>query len=664
MKINAIIGLNSKISIVFLGILLSSIFLHFFGDSLDNFSYDYSFILRGHKESKNEVIIVAIDETSFDEINIQWPWPRSIHAKLLNSLVTAGVKTVGFDLLFAEPSEEDEAFANALSAFPHTVLVNDISSINDAEHNISGELITEPSSLMDLMTAPLQRGFANMQADSDGYIRSLEIKRENIFSFSYMLAKDFLSQKGETLIVDDIDERRYIDFIGPPKSIQTISYYQALEPDKYLPKDYLKDKIILVGFATASQATSSMSVIDHYLAPYSRHNVGYYPGVEIHAHATEGLLSNSKIDKENISEVWLLGILLGIVWGIVIAYSHLMIATLASLILLGLILYLNYYLFSIHNWDISPVYLFTPTITIIFLNPFIKYLNSLKQRKFLKDAFSTYLAPQVVKQIISNPRSFTLGGKELQATILFLDIVGYTAISEKVTANELISFVNRTLGRLSEIILKNGGMIDKFIGDCIMAGWGLPLESTDHARLACNATLEILKEMPQIAAEEKERSGADLSIRIGLSTGQVIAGNVGGGKRFNYTALGNDVNLASRLESLNKYYGTMTLVSEKTKQMAGSDFYFRKIDKIRVKGQNIPVSIYELCHEPLNEIKSEYEKALELYFQNNFINAKNIFIKLAESGDKPSSILLKRCEDYIITPPDTNWDGVHSMTEK
>lgn len=664
MRINAIIGLNSKISIVFLGILLSSIFLHFFGDSLDNYLYDYSFIIRGHKESKNEVIIVAIDETSFDEINIQWPWPRSIHAKLLNSLASAGVKTVGFDLLFAEPSEEDEVLAKALSAFPHTVLVNDISSINDAEHNISGEIITEPSSLMDLMTIPLQRGFANMQADTDGYIRSLAVKRENIYSFSYMLAKDFLNQREETLIVDNIDEKRYINFLGPPKSIKTISYYQALDPDKYLPKDFLKDKLVLVGFATASQATSSMSVIDHYLAPFSRDNVGYYPGVEIHAHATEGLLSNSRIDKENISEVWIFGILLGIIWGIVIAYSHLMIATLASIIFLGLILYLNFYLFSTYNWDISPVYLFTPTITIILLNPFIKYLNSLKQRKFLKDAFSTYLAPQVVKQIISNPKSFTLGGKELQATILFLDIVGYTAISEKVTANELILFVNRTLGRLSEIILKNGGMIDKFIGDCIMAGWGLPLESTDHARLACVATLEILKEMPQIVAEEKERSGADLSIRIGLSTGQVIAGNVGGGKRFNYTALGNDVNLASRLESLNKYYGTLVLVSEKTREQAGSEVNFRKVDKIRVKGQSVPVAIYELCITSINDFTGEYEKALELYFQKDFISARDIFSKLKETGDKPSSILLERCEKYLLTPPEISWDGVHSMTEK
>jgi len=664
MRFKYLKGISSKVSVIILGVLLSSIFLSIFGNSLNNYVYDYLFVVRGSSDISNEVVIVAIDEPSFEEINMQWPWPRSIHADLLSSLTKAGVKTIGFDLLFAEPSEEDEAFAKALSNFPHAVLVNDISSISDPTHGISGESITEPSSIIEHMTMPLQMGFANMQVDTDGYIRSLDVKRDEIYSLSYMLSKDFLGQFGKSLEIDNFEGKRYIDFLGPPKTIKTISYYQALDPEKYLPKDFLKDKLVLVGFATASQATSSMSVIDHYLAPYSRGGGGYYPGVEIHAHATAGFLADRHIECADISTLWILGIVLGIVWGGLIVYSSLMYGTIISLGLLGFSIYLVYTEFANALWYISPLYLLGPTVFILLLNPFLQYLNSLQQRKFLRDAFSTYLAPQVVKQIISNPESLSLGGIELESTILFLDVAGFTAISEKVTASELISFVNRTLGRLSEIILKHEGMIDKFIGDCIMAGWGLPVPTTDHARRASEATLEILKELPKIVELEKTSSGADLSVRIGLSTGTVVAGNVGGGKRFNYTALGNDVNLASRLESLNKYYGTSVLVSEKTKESAGSGFNFRRIDRIRVKGQNQPVCIYELRLDPERNLVEKYEEALESYFRKDFLLAREIFSELAEQGDAPSAVLLTRCNEYLESSPSDQWDGVYTMKEK
>ncbi len=655
---------SSKISVVLLGILVSSSFLYFFGNSLNNYIYDYYFLLRGSVGSSDDVVIVAIDETSFDEIDLQWPWPRSIHADLVNSLNKAGVKTIGFDLLFAEPSADDASFAAALSSAPHVVLVNDISSIQDVEHGVTGEIVTEPSSLMDIMSVPLKRGFANMKVDTDGYIRSLDVEMSDNFSFSYMLAEDFLSQDGKPLVLAGQGGKRFIDFIGPPRSIKTISYYQALSPDEFLPKDFLKNKLVLVGFATASQATSSMSVIDHYLGPFSRRGGGYYPGVEIHAHAVAGFLEGREIHREDISRLWLIGVGVAVLWGLVVVHSHLMFGTVASLVMLIIVLAWGSHQFNGNQWYISPLYLLSPTVAILFLNPFLQYLNSLKQRKFLKDAFSTYLAPQVVKEIIANPDSLALGGRELESTILFLDVVGFTAISEKVTANELISFVNRTLGDLSEIILSHEGMIDKFIGDCIMAGWGLPVATNNHAERSCAATLEILSRLPELAEEEKNNSGADLSLRIGLSTGTVIAGNVGGGKRFNYTALGNDVNLAARLESLNKYYGTMVLVSENTQSAAGDGFNFRKIDRIRVKGQNQPVSIYELRLSARGDLENHYEEALENYFQMNFLKAIEILMKLVEQGDAPSVVLLSRCNDYLATPPSSTWDGVHTMLEK
>jgi len=658
-------SIKGKLGVLVSGLCLASAFLFLFGRSLDNLVYDYFFLIRGLGPKVEEVVVIAIDEPSFEEVNLQWPWPRSIHAKLLESLKKTGVKTVGFDLLFAEPSEEDEAFAKALMDFPHAVLVSDIGVINDPKYGIAGESIVEPNSIIDLMETPLKTGFANMDVESDGFLRALDVSREEISPLSFVLAEDYLRQKGVKLEpVNTSSAKRYIDFIGPPKSITTISYYQALEPEKFLPEGFLKDKLVLVGFATASQATSGMSVIDHYLGPYSRGGGGYYPGVEIHAHAVAGFLSGREITRSNVETVRLYGLILGTVLGLFVLSMPLVSGTSLAVFFLISVMYYEFYQFERYSIYSSVLYLCLPGVSILFLNPFLKYLISLKQRRFLREAFSTYLAPEVVKQIIAKPDSLALGGMELESTIFFLDVVGYTAISEKVTANELISFVNRTLGRLSEIILKHEGMIDKFIGDCIMAGWGLPLPTSDHAKKACEATLDILKVLPEIIREENENSGANLSVRIGLSTGIIVAGNVGGGKRFNYTALGNDVNLAARLESLNKFYGTKVMVSERTKLQAGDDFLFRKLDKIRVKGQKQPVDIYELQLDGEMPKIKKYEEALDCYFKMEFARANVMFKELADQGDSAGAVLSARCEEYLIKPPTGDWDGVHTMLEK
>jgi adenylate cyclase len=661
---------------ILLGILVSLAFLFTAGTSVDDFFYDFFFHLRGERSAPENIVVVAIDESSFDEINLQWPWPRSFHARLTDSLFRAGVRTLAFDILFAEPSPDDEEFGARIAEHQDIVLVNDISVFTDPHYGYEQVKLVEPVNLMKYSGGEATLGFANMRTESDGFIRRLNVSYEDQEPFSLAAARMYAERMNlslDTISGEELENGRWINFLGHPRSIRTISYYQALDPETYLPEGYLEDALVFVGFATASESTSGIGVIDHYPAPFSRWGGGYYPGVEIHAHAASGFLGSGSINRVSSLHVLYAGMLLAIIAGSGLVYSRLLVGTFVLLIMLGASFYYTSYVFFENKIFYSPLYLLAPVICIYLVNPFLQYLISLKQKKFISSAFSTYLAPQVVKQILAHPEKLTLGGEEVEASIFFLDIAGFTSMSEKLSPQELLSVVNATLGEFSDIIRAHEGMIDKFIGDCIMAAWGMPLPQSDHANKAVDAALNILEVLPDIQNREYQNTGVTISFRIGISSGTVIAGNVGGGQRFNYTALGNDVNLAARLESLNKIYGTYILISESTKNLlTDTDLLLRKLDKVRVAGQNTPVVIYEVCarkssaSEIILSKTGLYQDALEIYFSGDFKLAEEKFKKVLEENpqDKASQLFVNRCTRFASNPPAEDWDGVFSYTDK
>lgn len=666
---------RAKSLTLLLGILTSLVLLTPLGENLDNLIYDFFFSLRGIRDSPHNIVVVAIDESSFDEVSDQWPWPRSLHAEMLNEVFKAGAKTVAFDILFAESSPEDEVFGKAIEKHKNVISVFEINFIKDQHTGFDQKSIIKPRSLINASNNTLKLGLDKIKTETDGIIRRFYPSLEGELSLSLKASQNYIEeQEGNLDSIDPLEDAngRWINFLGPARTIKTISYYQALNPKEYLPNDYLKDALIFVGFATSSGIISGARETDHYPTSFSLWGAGYLPGVEIHAQAASGFLSGISINRVATSSVFILGVFLAVFLGYLIISMKLIWGTILFSLSSFILLFFTFYLFVESYFYISPLFLIAPLFFVFFVNPFLKYLNSLKQRRFLHDAFSTYLAPQVVKQIIQDPARLSLGGEEQEATIFFLDLVGFTAMSESLTPKELLEVVNRTLGSFSEIILKNEGMIDKFIGDCIMAAWSLPLPQTDHAIKAVTAALEMQEMLPRLQEQEKHNTGSTFSFRIGISTGPVIAGNVGGGKRFNYTALGNDVNLAARLESLNKQYGTQVIISESTADLLGEGAVIRKLDKVRVVGQKKAVTIYEVCgsKERVNALKLEsielYLQGLELYFMKEFSSALTCFKKVLElmPEDKPASILINRCNDCIKTKPHEDWDGVYSLIDK
>lgn len=637
------------------------------GEAWDRFAYDSFFRLRGGVLPPEDVVVVAIDETSFAELDRAWPWPRSIHAKLIDALFKAGVKTIAFDVLFAEPTspKEDQALADAITRHKNVVLGEDVSLTVDPHLGFEQVQVVQPDPILERAKVAPVLGVVDLKLDQDGFLRTSLRKFAEGEAFSFAAYKNFV--RGDTA------QKKYpkqwrINFYGPERTIRTVSYYQALDPARYLPKDFFKDKLVFVGFSVASQANTETEKADHFPIPFTRFTGGYMPGVEIHAQAAAGLLEDKLIRVFPTDRLAIVSAVLAFGFGFLfLSLSPLYSTAIAIAALLGIVAS-SYWLFLQQLLYISPALLGFPLAISYLFSPFMHYLQTQRQKAFIRRAFQTYLAPGVVERVLKNPRQLELGGEELEGTVMFIDLQGFTSFSENLSPQELITVVNRNLGVLSEIILKNQGMIDKYIGDATMAVWGVPIVQKDHARNACQAATEILALLPQLAAAEKAKTGIEISLRIGLCSGQLVAGNVGGGGHFNYTVLGNTVNLASRLEGLNKIYGTRAVLSEATAAAAKDHFKLRELDSVRVKGKKQPEAVYELVNvsRTNDQVLKTYAEGLRLYRTADFSHAAVTFQRALSlnAEDGPAHVFYERACRFAEHPPVGKWDGVFEMETK
>jgi len=302
----------------------------------------------------------------------------------------------------------------------------------------------------------------------------------------------------------------------------------------------------------------------------------------------------------------------------------------------------------------------------------VKFMREETQKHFIKSAFSHYLAPGVIDQIIDNPESLELGGEEREISIFFSDVAGFSSISEKLTPKELVNLLNEYLSEMTDIILQHGGTVDKYEGDAVMAFFGAPHPFEDHALRVCMAAIEQKKRLREMQEEWRKTGRDELTVRMGMNTGKAVVGNMGSRTRMDYTAMGDSVNLASRLEGANKFYKTDAMISEATYEKAKDQIEARRLDVIRVIGKSEPIKIYELIGPKsqipgyMYDMMGHYYQGLELFEKRQWKKARSTFqdgLKIVED-DGPSLTYVQRCEDYIKKPPPTKWDGVYSLKSK
>ena len=633
------------------------------GGALDNVAYDLNFLLRGPDLNQQQVVVVAIDEASFQEIGKPWPWPRSLHAKLLDSLFAAGAKAVVLDLILADPSTEveDNALANALSQAGPVVLATDV----ERTTNVNFERLISVQPLPRFLTDNVIKGYAGLPMGSDGFVRN--------FGHSSVSGEADMARAAVAAYAPSLQGRQTltgtvgINFAGPVGHITQVSYYQALAADQFLVPNTLQGKLVLVGLVTQSELLEQSSGRDSYLTPYTRWGSAYMNGVEIHANAVQSLLLQNQIRYIGFEMLVVISLLIALLcWWFMNRYPPNITLVPVAILFLA-IAAISYWLFVAKFYYTSWPLLLLPAVFIYLSSPVMHYLLARQQRNFIHKAFSSYVSKDVVNQLMDSPELLKLGGTTKTGSILFLDLEGFTSLSERLSPVELLDVLNRYLGGLSEIAIAEGGMVDKFIGDCIMVVWGAPIDDSLHAERACCAALKMQQYIQQMG-EQQASNGKVIRARIGINSGEFVAGNIGGSKKLDYTVLGDTVNLASRLEGINKLYSSSIIISEHTATQLDGQFNIREIDWVRVKGKSRAARIFELIalvsekNTQQQLLDKEFQQARSFYTQGQFKSAVESFAQILEQrpDDTVCKALAARCREFEKTPP-LNWQGIYRL---
>ncbi|MHB8918222.1 MAG: CHASE2 domain-containing protein [Desulfocucumaceae bacterium] len=577
----------------------------------ENIIYDSWFSLKGKIPPGEKVVIVGIDDASVGKIGNSIP--RSTHGRLLEQLREAGI--VGFDVQFEAKGqpEEDQSFAQAIKKHGRVVLACSFNFGRDQQGNVDTGLIMP---FRPFLAACRGVGFINMNTDMDNTVRRIMPAAEygKHIAPSFSLAVTLLSLEldpnrlsfeggslkagggGFSIPLDRQKPYHLINFWGPHGSFKTYSYADVLE-GKYSPETF-RDKIVLVG-------PTSPFFHDYFNIPYTRSNMILQnnlptPGVEIHAAAINTFLNSAHFTRAG----WQVNLLILLLAGVI---SYLTTyrrgpwvglgGFLAAVAVFSVFVYLTW-LYR-HYW----INLAGPLVLIVFTYIGITTENFVREqmeKKRTRIIFGRYVSPQVVDQLLDQPEMMGLGGKRENLTLLFSDIRGFTTFSDRRPPEEVVAKLNQYLTEMTTVIFKNGGTLDKYMGDGIMAFFGAPIPYPDHAERAVKTGLEMLVELEKLNRTWEDRGEATLGIGVGISTGHVVVGNIGSPERMDYTAIGGDVNLAARLESLTKEFKTRIIISGGTYSQLEKDRpgrTFTHLGAVPVRGFEQPVEIYTVTGE-------------------------------------------------------------------
>lgn len=549
-------------------------------------SFDYLSTFSPPARPADGPIIVAIDEPSFAEIGLQWPWPRDLHARLVTALRKAGARTIGLDIIFAEPSRPQADALLAAAFGPDVVLAADLTDVDTPQ--ATQTVRVEP--LAQFTQGGAVSGLASIVLDRDGTLRHLP-------RFPDSFAARLLERNGS--YSPEVPAGALLQSFGPARTYPTVSYYQALDPDEFLPAGIFSGKVVIVGLSMQAAPTSDAGGAEAFATPQTLRTGRLTSGAEIHATIYDNLRGALFVREAHPALLFLTAALAAGLAGLTVlrgtGWRTIAIAAAAIILFTGA----SFLLLRFGRLFVPPITPSLAFLTVAAAQGARDYAAERRLRRTITRAFSQYLAPVLVERLARDPSQLRLGGDKRKLTILFSDVRGFTTISERLKDDpqRLTALINRLLNPLSQVILASGGTIDKYIGDAIMAFWNAPLEDPDHAVNAVAAALDMLRAVEQLNMElaaEASASGADplrLAIGVGLNTGECVVGNMGSDIRFNYSVLGDSVNLAARLEGETKSYGVSLLLGEETARLAAHHYAVVELDRVLVKGKTEPATV-------------------------------------------------------------------------
>lgn len=650
------------------------------GDGLTRYSYDFPFLLRS-PAPVTEAVIVRLDDASHQMLDVRHeePWPREIHAELIRTLTKQGARLIVFDIVFETEgtnADADKELARAIAESGNVILCGDL-YYQDNPGLAPVEVIVQPYEAF--RTNTVGWGTARMYEDGDFGIRLQVPPRDDVVTLAWAAAEAV----GAPSAGNREDRReRWINYYGPRATVPGISYYAALNPEEEVPPSFFKDKIVFVGQHFEIDFAAILK--DDYITPFSRQAAlgGAMPGVEIQATMALNLLRDEWLTRfPRALELGLI-ILIGLGFGMGLHFIRPWMAVLAG-VLGAVAVALAAWLLFRHNlvwfaWMIPMIQISVATAWATTYNSARMYVD----RRLLYQSISTYISPGRVDQILNNEAVLKPGGKDQQVSILFSDIAGFSGISEKLDPEDLFKLLNQYYATALESVHEQEGTVIQLIGDAIYAVWNAPLEQPDHKERACRAALNLHKRLVKFNAATDE---FPLHTRVGVHSGIATVGNLGSEKRFEYTCIGDSVNLSSRLESLNKHVGTDMLATRTVQRAVEDEIVTRLIGQFVFKGFGRPVEVYELLgnmaiEEPTRVWRETFGDGVKQYRAGDLARAKELFKQVIEQrktsdidtryeetsadDDGPSLFYLSLIETRNGDPVPDDWNGDIVMTEK
>jgi len=659
-----------------------------FSLGLEDIKFDIRTSLDMGPKPLDNIVIVEVDEASVNKLG-RWPWKRSVLADLFTKMSQASA--VALDIVFSEKSdaEEDEKLIEAIEEngniingffFRDKASEEKTGDIKDrladcayAGVRVKGKFVNileytyAETNIEDIAMATPFCAFFNNVPGADGLYRKylLTLRFDNEYYPPLAIQAIGLSENASPEI--EIDEKGIRSFKLKDVNIKDsnvirLNYYDKV---KYIPaykilngeikEDYFKNKIVIVGI-------TEVGIYDMRPTPINP----VTPGVSLHYVAINNILKNEFLKTSKPLDYFM--VLFAIVLVMAISFGKKQKKRLVyyGFVMVGIYAVSNFVFIKMNMWQ-HEFFAFLPSFLLATtLETFAFFKTELKAIE-MKKAFSSYVSPDLVNEILNDPDRLMLGGEERDISIMFSDIRGFTSLSESLTPSNLVSMLNQIHDPMTKVILKNRGMLDKYIGDAMMCLFNTPVDLEDHHDAAVISALELIRTLHKVNEGFRAEGVPEIDVGVGVNSGMAVCGNMGSTVRFEYTAIGDSVNLASRLEGLCKVYKCRIIISEFTKDKLKKEYMMRLLDKVKVKGKHEPVTIYEV-HDVNDEKKyifDKYNDAISLYFDSRFEDALNIFKHLAEEKeDATSTVFVERCEHYMEEPPEQPWDGSFTLKTK
>lgn len=677
----------------------------------------YDPVAAAEVKDRADVVIVGISDEDLKALPESFPFPRSYYAHVIENLNRAGARAIVFDITFEAARDGDSVMAEVLARAPNVVLAAKVQTGSGSEYAEVRSLEKTYNNVFFKDNRNIGIGIVNIIKDRDDvcrrYMPMIVAEGDLTPTLAFAALNKAYRLKPMTTVALGEGEFVYrdrriprfnpsdflLDYYGPVATFRYVPFSQVIDDEQFQTKDELdlEEDINAFDEATARLFRNKIVLVGSLMAEErDYHNIPIYKddggkknyamhGVEIHATAIQNVLDQRfvRILDPTISMFIILVVSVAAFVGL-LALKSIKVKYVWALEI-GVVLVVLLLIFGIFEAGVLIfasdgllINVVNPSLALVFTylgTAVYQYLSERQQKAMIKGVFSHYLNPAVVNILVNDPSKAKLGGDLRDLTIFFSDIASFTTISEHYHGKPegLVELLNEYLEEMTTIVLKYEGTLDKYIGDAIMAFWGAPIPQKDHAIRACLAAMEMQVRLAELRKKWKKEGRPELVARCGINTGSVIAGNMGGKDRFDYTVIGDPVNLASRLEGANKQYGSLIMISEFTHKLVQKHVTVRELDLIQVKGKNEPVKVYELMgrHDmPLTEQQKQsleiYHEGLKLYRGRQFDEAI-AYMEQAMQLDPnchAARIYTERAGLYKIAPPPADWNGVFVMTTK